>query len=386
MARPAVLTGREVRARRLARHGLTAPLHDPTPAGAVSAMHGAQAQVASAAELSVALRVPGATRATVREALAGGSVTRTFGPRGTIHLLPTRDLATWLGALGAVPSGSSFTADVRLSADQMDAVVAAVGDTLLERGDLTLAELDEEVTARAGSWAGDLVMPAFQGFWPRWRQAVGRAAHAGVLVFGSGRDRQVTYTHPGRRDPGFRPLPADEALPRFLNGYLRAFGPATHEHLARWLNAPLAWTQRLFESDGVERVLVDGREAWVAAGDTDAAAPGRSVRRSVRLLPYFDALPIGFQPREEMFPGRAFERALARGQAGNYPVVVVDGVVRGVWHHRRAGRHLEVTVETWEDLSAARIRALEEQVERVGQILEGTPRLTLGPVKVGPHA
>ena len=74
MAGPAVLTAREVRARRLARHGLTAALPDPTPAGAVAAMHGAQAQIASAAELSVALRVPGATRATVRDALADGSV------------------------------------------------------------------------------------------------------------------------------------------------------------------------------------------------------------------------------------------------------------------------------------------------------------------------
>lgn len=377
-----VLDARAVRARRLVRHGLTSPVDEPTPAGAVAAMHGAQAQVASAAELSVALRVPGATRTTVREALAGGSLTRTFGPRGTIHLLPTRDLATWLGALGAVPAGTPFPEDVRLSPEQTEAVVAAVGEALLCRGELTLAELDEEVPARAGAWAGDLVMPAFQGFWPRWRQAVGHAAHAGVLVFGAGRGRQVTYTHPGRRDPGFRPLPPEQALPRFLHGYLHAFGPATPEDLARWLNAPPAWTRRLFDTDRVERVDVDGREAWVNAGDTAATGLGRSVR----LLPYFDALPIGFQPREQLFPGRARERALARGQAGNYPVLLVDGVVRGVWHHRRDGRYVDITVETWADLSATRRRALEAQADRVGEILEAVPRLTLGPVSVGPHA
>ncbi len=382
MAGPAPLTAREVLARRLVRHGLTAPLDEPTPAGAVAAMHAAQAQVASAAELSVALRVPGATRTTVREALADGSLTRSFGPRGTIHLLPTRDLATWLGALGAVPTTSPFTGDVRLSPEQTATVVAAVGEALLARGELTLPELDEEVAARAGAWAGDLVMPAFQGFWPRWRQAVGRAAHAGALVFGAGRGRQVTYTHPARHDAGFHPLPPDEALPRFLHGYLHAFGPATPEDLARWLNAPLAWTRRLFETDRVERVDVDGREAWVNAGDT---APAR-LGRSVRLLPYFDGLPIGFQPREQLFPGRAAQRALARGQAGNYPVLLVDGVVRGVWHQRRAGRYVDVSVETWETLSASRTRALEAQVERVGEILEASPRLTLGPVTVGPHA
>ena len=132
----------------------------------------------------------------------------------------------------------------------------------------------------------------------------------------------------------------------------------------------------------MERVDVDGREAWVNAGDTSPARLGRSVR----LLPYFDGLPIGFQPRAQLFPGRAAERALARGQAGNYPVLLVDGVVRGVWHQRRAGRYVDVTVETWEPLSPSRARALEAQVERVGEILEAIPRLTVGPVTVGPHA
>ena len=93
------LTPREVRARRLARHGLTRPLADPTPAGAAAAMHATHAQVMSAAEVSVAIRLPGSTRHTVRGALADGSLTKTFGPRGTLHLEPTSDLALWVGAL-----------------------------------------------------------------------------------------------------------------------------------------------------------------------------------------------------------------------------------------------------------------------------------------------
>jgi hypothetical protein len=106
----------------------------------------------------------------------------------------------------------------------------------------------------------------------------------------------------------------------------------------------------------------------------------------VRLLPYFDALGVGFTPRDEMFPGRAWDRALARTQAGNYPVLLVDGVVQGVWHQRRSGRRIEVTVETWADLGKTRLRVLDAQVARLGEILEGEPRLTLGEVTVGPHA
>jgi hypothetical protein len=106
----------------------------------------------------------------------------------------------------------------------------------------------------------------------------------------------------------------------------------------------------------------------------------------VRLLPYFDAYAVGCFPRERLFPGVAATRALARGQAGNYPVLLVDGVVAGVWHQRRAGKAIEVTVEPFGRLSAAHGRALDEQVQRLGQLLEGAPRLTVGPVTAGAHA
>ncbi|NUR09473.1 MAG: winged helix DNA-binding domain-containing protein [Nocardioidaceae bacterium] len=345
-------------------------------------MHGAHAQILSAAEMSVALRLPGSTRQTVRDAIADGSLTKTFGPRGTVHLVPTADLGVWTGALAALPTPrSAFADDVRMSAEQTADVVAAISEALLE-GELTVDELDREVVARAGSWAGDPVMPAFQTFWPRWRQAVGAASHAGVLVFGADRGRKVTYVHPRRRDPTFAPASREEALRAFLHGYLRAYGPATPGHLARWLSTSVEWCDSVLRAADVEEVSVDGEAMWVNAGDTTVPTPARSVR----LLPYFDALSVGFAPREVMFPGYAAERALARGQAGNYPVVVVDGAVQGVWHQRRAGRRVQVTVETWGRFGAQRLRQLEEQVARLGEVLEAEPVLALEPVRVGPHA
>ena len=96
---------------------------------------------------------------------------------------------------------------------------------------------------------------------------------------------------------------------------------------------------------------------------------------------------VGCHPRELLFPGRAAARALSpSGQAGNFPVVLVDGVVAGVWHQRRSGRRLDVTVEPFGRLTAARRAELDEQVERVGQVLEATPSLTIGTVAVGGHA
>lgn len=349
-------------------------------------MCGAHAQVMSAAELSVGLRLSGATRSDVREALwSAHSLIKTYGPRGTVHLLPARDLPLWTGALSATPpSTRGHTLEVRLTPEQTDEVIAGIGFALLD-AELTIDELDEAVVAGAGAWAGERVMPAFQELWPRWRQVMHTAAHRGVLCFGPNRGRKVTYTNPGRWLPGFRPAEGQTALAWLVKRYLYAYGPATPRHFARWLSASPRWAAELFDALGSELELVElsGNSAWVVAGD--AVAPA-TPPQGVRLLPYFDAYAVGCYPRELLFPGEAGERALAGGQAGNFPVLLVDGVVAGVWHQRRSGKQIAVTVEPLGELNSARRDELEGQVERIGEILEGTPQLTLGTVTVGPHA
>ncbi|MFF2540080.1 winged helix DNA-binding domain-containing protein [Streptomyces cyaneofuscatus] len=385
------VTWPEANARRLARQHLSGPVPGLSPAEAVGAMLGTHAQVLSAAELSVGLRGAGLTRTDVRTALwtedaDRRTLVKTFGPRGTVHLLPAADLPLWTGALSAVPTGPNpFPKDARMTPDQVEEVVAAIG-AALTGAELTVDELSDEVVARTGPWAGDLVMPGFQEMWPRWRQVLHLAGHRGVLAYAPNRGRRATYTN-----PGCTPLPGAEAQAALVKRYLYAYGPATPAHFARWLAAPKRWAEGLFASlagaGSIEEVAFeDAGPAWVVAGDTDFPA---GPVRGVHLLPYFDAFAIASQPRERLFPGRAFERALGGGQAGNYPVLLVDGTVAGVWHQRRSGRRITVTVEPLESsepLPAGRLRELEDEVERVGAIMEGRAELTVGAVSVGPHA
>lgn len=389
------------------RQFLARPAGRGTPvAEVVGAMLGAHAQVLSAAEMSVGVRAAGVTRADVRAALWDDrSLVKTFGPRGTVHLLPAAELPLWCVALTAVPTGPSpFPPDARVTEEQATRIVAAIGDAL-DGVCLTVEELGEEVVARTGPWAGDLVMPAFQDLWPRWRQVLHRAGQAGSLCFGPNRGRKVTYTRPPEFAQGSVARSASmagaasmagsasgkAALRELVRRYLRAYGPATPRHFAKWLAAPGGWAAELFrelaegeQGEGIEEVAFEGGTAWVAAGDTEFS--GERVR-GVRLLPYFDAYAIAAQPRESLFPGEAYRRALAGGQAGNYPVLLVDGVVAGVWHQRRQGRRTTVTVELiGRRLTARQERELGEQVERVGEVLEARPELVVGKVTVGPHA
>ena len=179
-------------------------------------------------------------------------------------------------------------------------------------------------------------MEAFQTKWPRWRQAEHTAANRGALCFGPNRGRQVAYTNPHRWLPRFLPDNAESALGSVVRRYLYAYGPATPHQFAQWLGVSRRWSTDLFDSlaGQLEEVDVEGTPAWVVAGDTAATS---APPRGVRLLPYFDAYSVGCHPRELVYPGRAAQRALAGGQGGNFPVLLINSTVAGVWHQRRSG-------------------------------------------------
>ena len=348
---------------------------------------GAHAQVVSAAFWSIGLRSASLTAPEVSDALwTEHSLVKTFGPRGTVHLLAAHDLSLWVGALSAIPlSHRGHTQEVRLTLLQTEEVVQAIAGALFN-AELTIDELSDAVISATGPWAGERIMPAFNDLWPRWRMALAQAGFRGALCFGPNRGPNVTYTNPQRFLPGFAPTQERTSLAWLLKSYLSAYGPATPEHFAQWLGAPRRWATELFNtlSGELEPIEVDGSLAWVMAGDT--AFPS-DMFHSVRLLPYFDAYTVGCQPRERLFPGRAAQRALTpSGQAGNYPVLLIDGTVAGVWHQRRSGRWLDITVEPFGQLTATERRDLNEQVERMGTFLGAHPRLTIGTVTAGAHA
>ena len=392
-----MLSWEGVTARRMARHALAEPSAELDPAGVAGLLCGAHAQVLSAAEFSIGRRIAGATRADVRRALwEDRTLVKTFGPRGTVHLLPAVDLPMWTGALSALPPSVPMHPEgVRFTEGQAAEVIAAIGDALADArlpaeglpvAGLTVDELTEAVAERAGPWAVERTMDAFQEKWPRWRQLTSTAAHRGMLCFGPDRGRKVTYTNPHRWLPGFRPADGDAALGTIVTRYLYAYGPATPQHFARWLGIPPRFAAELFGqlAGGLERVELDGEPGWTVAGDT--GTPARQ-HRGIRLLPYFDAYAVAGQPRERLYPGAAATRALTpAGQAGNFPVLLVDGVVGGVWHQRRSGRKLAITVEPLRELTAPQRRQLDDEAGLVGAVMEATATLTVGTVTVGAHA
>ena len=371
-----------VNARRLARHGLTAGPLGSLPEAA-AAMAGAHAQVMSAAEVSLALRVAGATRSDVAAALwEERSLVKTFGPRGTVHVLPAADLPWWLAALGSVPKSGGHPDGVRLLPDETDAIVAAL-DAALREEDRTTEELDAYVAEACGPWAAEESMAAFGGFWPRWRQALGSAAVRGVLCFGPNRGRKIAYASPSRwlsdlslPDPaeaqqdaaprlpgGVRP--GDAGAPGAVAGHVAGLG-----HGAVRAGRPRRGRPRGRAGVGVGR----GHDVRRPRGSGGAAAavlrrlPGRLPAACAAVPGPGVGAGAGGRPGRQL-PGAAARRGGRRRLA---PEAV--GAAGGD-HGRAAGPA---------DQQAARRARGGGRADRRDR--RGHPELTVGPVTVGPHA
>lgn len=89
-------------AHRLARHWLLTPAPLPDLVRVVGDVCGIHSQMGSAAALSLAARVDGATRVDLRRALEDmRSLVKTQGQRGTIHVYPAAEVGVWLAACSA---------------------------------------------------------------------------------------------------------------------------------------------------------------------------------------------------------------------------------------------------------------------------------------------
>ncbi len=339
-----------------------------------------------AAELSIGVRVE-VTRSAIRTALWDERrLVKTYGIRGTVHLFPSEELALWMAANRA-RSVRSDAAErkrldyLRLRPEQVAALVDGIS-TALDGKILTLRELGDEVVRRTGAWAAESANEAWVTGWPNWRTALGTAAMEGLLCFGPNRGNEVTFVRPDQWLGGSQLADPDDALREVFRRYLRTYGPATTRDFAQWFNLPGPAARDLADSMRAQliEVRVEGKRTPLLAvedfNDDDASAG------SVRLLPHFDCYLRGCQPRDRLVGTHAKRAA---GGTGQFPILLVDGVVAGVWERRQRGSRLEVRVEPYVRLSAPQKQELEREAKRIGEVHETQAELVIGPVEVRAH-
>ena len=372
------LTWESVLAWRMRRQHLAERAPERRALAVVGEVCGLHAQVASAAELAQWARVDGLAPGWVDDQLwARRSLVKTWAMRGTLHLLPAEELATYTGALARLRPRyevPSWQRHFKVTQPQAEAMLAAI-EAELAGAPRTRAELAAGVAARVAEPAleeqlargfGDLLKPA---------------AFTGGLCFAPSDGQRVRFTRPDLWLDGFaHPGPDEEAAREVVRRYLRAYGPAPREQFQRWfgMTSPAEagrWLAAL--GDELVEVDVEGTRGWLAAADVDGAAAA-APEGAVRLLPAFDPYVVA-APRDATAVLPAARRAqVYRPQGWLTPVVLRDGRMAGTWEHERKGATLHVAVRTFGRPDAALRAGIEAEAERLAAFLGGALALQLG--------
>jgi hypothetical protein len=344
---------------RLERH-LLDPVGSESVAGVVRRLGAVPSMDEALAELAVRTRRTTSRPGELVTALTAGTVVKVFAFRGAVHYLSAEDGGVYLAlrAAGRQWELPSWVEYYRLTALDWPGFREAVREALTE-GPLTVRELGEAVARRR----------AYRHLKPVFDEGVGTLMKPltwqGDMGFGPPRDGHATFQ---RLDtsPRWAGIPElDDAGPAAITAYLRAYGPATTDHVHYWLGSGLSAGRKRLDrwladlGDRLVPVDVQGTVAHVLREDVDslqAAAPSEVVR----FLPGHDQWVIGPGTKDEHVTPPARREAMTR----KANPVVVGGVVCGTW-----ARKDDVLTVSWLDDRPRPDAALEEEAARLAGIL-----------------
>jgi len=344
----AELSWAQVNSFRLERHHLSDRAPRKDLARVVGDIGGVQAQLMSAAELQIAVRVD-CTIADVRKALwTDRTLVKTWLMRGTLHLASATDLPVFTAAMSTrwiSQMRPSWLKYMQITEPEFWKIVDEIG-AALDGNPLTREELIAVVGKGKSERIHELLASG-------WGGLLKPAARNGRLCFGPNRGQSVTFVRPQEWLKSWREVDPDAALAEMARRYLRAYGPAAKSDFTRWWGAwpgvgNGAWSALAGE---LVPVSVEGVRLDMLASDLDAVQSAR-VEPSVILLPAFDPYILGHATRDHLFE-RQFAPRVSRTAGWISAVVLVGGTVAGTWTHTLASKSLSIEVEPFRRVTPA---------------------------------
>ncbi|MFG3714736.1 winged helix DNA-binding domain-containing protein [Micromonospora sp. NPDC047730] len=320
-----------------------------------------QAQDLASGMWSLGVRLPALNHADVHAALERREALRTWPMRGTVHLVPPRDVRWMLELTGVRSLAAAATRRAQLGLAEADAdrAVDVLGAALAGGGRLTRARCLAALEAAGIGTAGQ------RGYHLLWYASV-----RGVTCLAPNVGTEQTFALLDEWAPAPHRPDRDEALAILARRYVRGHGPVTDREFAGWTGLTLTDARRGLAAagDALARVRVDGQEALVDAALPDA--PHVPVDDDLLVLPGFDEYLLGYKDRSLMLDAGHRDAIVPGGNGVFQATVVRGGRVVGTWKRAVGRDRVAVTVRPLTPLGAAQRAGVERALGRYAAFLD----------------
>jgi hypothetical protein len=352
---------------RLRRHHLL----DDVPADVVTIsrdMCGVQAQVMSAAYLQVWTRNHAITRAQVETALwKSRTLVKTSLMRQTLHLIPADEFWLYIAALKPSRMAQALRVMARCGIEREEAeavtplIMEALSTGALGKAAISAA-VRPKVSKRVRSWMEKV------------SSIVRVPVAAGLVCYGAGDNNEVSFIRVDHWLPKLKskPISATEAQSELFRKYLGAYGPATLTDFSHWAGISMQEVKplRALVEPGLLEVPGDRKGCFLQCEDVTDINANPGSETCIRLLPYFDSYLLAHREKAHLLSEKHYKRVY-RNQGWISPVVLIAGVIAGVWSYKLQNRKLLVTIEPFGKLSRSARAGIERETEHLALYFGG---------------
>lgn len=346
----------------LAKHGLLSRSPDGSVAWA-GRLCGLHAQLATTPALSLLARLRDFRRERVEELLRRKRLVKRWLMRGTLHVIPTKDLSlyhqafrgAWRSSLGRFLDRQGLPPREVRFGKIYPAVLEVLRAGPLPRQDLE-ARIRELLPPDLGEQVG------FTG----WGGSLKEMAYEGLLVHtpSAGAEVPLASVEQWLPDVDLGSVVEDGALRELAARYFAAYGPATGQDLVAWSGIPAAALRPALQALKGElvKVSVVGQKGqlWTPRKDMTLLRRMVDAEAPPRFLPRYDVIILAYRDRSRLLES-IFLRRVVSPTGQMEAIFMVDGRVAGTWGTARRAKDLIVTLRPFRPLAPAVVPQLRDE-------------------------
>ena len=288
--------------------------------------------------------------------------------RGTLHLLPARELPLYVAALKPyrLKQERRWLAQYGVDDRALAAMAAAILEAL-RAGPLTRRQLTQALQPRLKHSA-----PQIQDLVEHGWGGLGKyVCLQGDLCVGPNQGQEATFVRRDHWLAEWEDVPGEQAEAWLLRRYLGAYGPAIVQDFAAWAGLSVRDARQIWQrlQPDMATITVEGKSAAVLESDLATIKAATLESQIVHLLPSFDVYLLGHRSKSHLVAAAYYKRVY-RAAGWLSPVVLIDGRVAGVWSYTRRGKTLQVNVEPFGTISKPQRALIERRATAVARFFE----------------